>query len=106
MNLTDNCDMATSNEATRARPNGYISAQLENFTERMMQLRQSKISVNRDKENPHVSTTLRIPIENIPGLYPPHGLTCLLAGRDHSKITKLEGTKQIDNLLLSNKVKR
>ena len=32
MNLTDNCDMATSNEATRARPNGYISAQFADKT--------------------------------------------------------------------------
>ena len=32
MNLTDNCEMATSNEATRARPNGYISAQFADKT--------------------------------------------------------------------------
>lgn len=32
MNLTDNCDMATPNEATRAKPNGYISAQFADKT--------------------------------------------------------------------------
>lgn len=32
MNLTDNCDMATPNEATRAKPNGYISAQYADKT--------------------------------------------------------------------------
>lgn len=32
MNLDDNCDMATSNEATRAKPNGYISAQYADKT--------------------------------------------------------------------------
>lgn len=32
MNLTNNCDMATPNEATRAKPNGYISAQYADKT--------------------------------------------------------------------------
>ena len=32
MNLTDNCEMATSNEVTRARPNGYISTQFADKT--------------------------------------------------------------------------
>ena len=32
MNLDDNCDMATPNEATRAKPNGYISAQYADKT--------------------------------------------------------------------------
>lgn len=32
MKLSENCDMATSNEATRAKPNGYISAQYADKT--------------------------------------------------------------------------
>jgi hypothetical protein len=32
MKLSENCDMATPNEATRAKPNGYISAQYADKT--------------------------------------------------------------------------
>lgn len=32
MKLSENCDMTTSNEATRAKPNGYISAQYADKT--------------------------------------------------------------------------